>query len=156
MPLALRQNFILKWKDLNGGTRTQTMTTLDNATPTFGACSGLQTALVNASSCGLMFAAMQPMLNVNATPGSGPYPTAQDQLQLIFRTGVGTTGRLNVPGPIAELFLDGTDRVDFENAKVEAIVSAVFSSICDPYGNPFVKAVSGKRLKIEIPLASGG
>lgn len=156
MPTTYRQTGILKWMDLKGGTRTNTVTLISNPTPTLGAFGTLKTAMQNASSCGLMYAALQPVVTVNATPNSGAYPTANDSLQLIFRSSTGSTGRLNIPGPIEELFLPDHERVDFANAKVQAIINAAYSALCDPNGNPWVTAVSGVRMNIRIPKASGG
>lgn len=156
MALTLRQTGILKWNDLTGGTRTNTVTLLSNPTPTLGAFGALQGAMQAASVAGLMYAALQPVVNVNEAPTSGPYPSVTDALQLIFRTTAGTTARLNVPAPLEELFKPNHEDVDFTNPLVVAIVEAAYDACTDAYGNQFAVAVSGRRMKIRIPSPNGG
>lgn len=153
--MPLRQTAILKWKDQNGGTRTQTVSTQDNPAPAPGTVAGLMTAMRAASDCGLWAFKMAPAELVDEAPEDGPYPTVKDVALLIFRTSAGTTIRLNVPGPKAAMFVAGSNRVDPDAPIAAAVIAAVMGSLSDAAGNPATTFIQGTRQMQQVPPPVG-
>lgn len=152
---SYRQTLILKWIDINGGTRTQTITSQANPAPSFGSLSTFYGAVQAASDAGLWLAKLAPVLVVDETPASGPYPTVKDVALLIFRTSAGTTIRITVPAPKAAMFKPDLHTVDPAAALTLAIIAAVTGSISDANGNPATTYVSGSRQKQSVPPVVG-
>lgn len=153
--MGYRQTVVMKWKDINGGTRTQTVTTQGNPAPVFGGISTLFDAVKDASDAGFWMAKLCPVLVVDEAPSSGPYPTVQDVALMIFRTDAGTTVRITVPGPKSAMFKADLQTVDPASALAAAIISAVLATVSDSNGNPAITYVSGSRQKQSVPPISG-
>lgn len=113
------------------------------------------TAMQNGSDCGLWLYKMAPCEVIDEAPGDGPYPTVSDVALMIFRTSAGTTIRLNVPGPKADLFHVGSDRVNPAAPLSAAIIAAVLAALSDSNGNPATTFVSGTRQMQQVPPPVG-
>lgn len=153
--MGYRQTVILKWVDINGGTRTQTVTTQANPAPVFGGIDDFLSAVRDASDAGLWMTKLAPVDVVEEAAASGPYPTVQDVALMIFRTGAGTTIRITVPGPKAAMFKADLKTVDPAAALTVAIISAVIASVSDSNGNAVTTYVSGSRQKQSVPPVIG-
>lgn len=149
--MPFRQCLVPRWVDINGGTVTQAFTTQANPAPALGTLADVLSGMQALSSCGLAFTQLSPVQTVSEAAVTGSYPLVSDRAQIILRSSNGNTGRINIPGPIAEMFLTGGQKVDFANPQVVALLSAVFANLSDPYGNPWIEAVSGQRFKVRIP-----
>lgn len=154
--MAYRQLLIPRWLDINGQTCTQSFHTVANPAPSLGSAAAVIAAMQTLTHSGLVYTQLAPVETVDDTPGSGAYPSVTDRAQIILRSDIGTVGRINVPAPVDSMFLAGSERVDFSNADVMALLSAVFAALGDPNGNPWTAAVSGKRMKIRNPSVLGG
>ena len=153
--MSYRQQLIPRWIDVNGGIVTQTFHSQSDPSPPLGSLADVLTSMQAMTHCGLVYAQLAPIAVYNETPSAGAYQTVSDRAQIIVRSTAGTTGRINVPGPLESIFLPGTERVDFANPLVAGLMAAVFANLSDAYGNPWVTAVSGKRMKVVIPPPLG-
>ena len=153
--MAYRQTVVLRWLDATRSTRTQAFYTQDNPAPDFGTAAGVIAAIAAASAAGLYYKMISPIELVNATPPGGPYPSVRDYLVMNFRSSAGTTGKLNVPAPLAAVFLADNETMDPDSSLVQDIRDAMFAAGCDSFGNPWVNLISGRRAKIANVSALG-
>jgi hypothetical protein len=149
--VAGRQKLVWKFKSLDGRTATAFATTQANPDPALGSLANVTNAIAAASSAGLLYVERHPVVNVNADPVAGTYPSIRDRAQLQFRAADNSTGRIVIPAPVSACFLADGETVNFSNGLVDAVVQAVFANLCAPSGSAWVTAVSGKRHRINQP-----
>lgn len=137
---ALWPNFV----DVNNNTAKGLWTLQDQAQLSLTPYADLLTATQDLSCMALYSANLQRRGNIAATPVSGPYCTNRDRVVMVLQS-ANTTWNLEIPGPIAGIFLADNETVDTGNPLVQAWFGAVAAILGDPIGSPWTILLKGYR-----------
>ena len=142
-------HFVPGWMDLSGAETCGFLRMVDQSPPTLGTVgtwwlSAL--ALSNLGGADVSVVRVAPALTV---PTPGPFATVLDRALFIFRGAGGATKQVWVPGPIEEIFVDGSVIVDLANPLCEAFVAATLAAVAGPDGQPLTQCVRGRRVRVK-------
>lgn len=145
---TIYNQILLQWQDVSGKQASSFWTTQDQGAGGAGAYASLKAAAEACSSCKVIGIQFQTTIAYSPTPVTGAYPSVLDRA--VLRTSIPATSqpsRIEIPGPLAAIFLPDLVTVDLANASVLALQAQVMARLGDSSGNymgPFIRGIRAR------------
>lgn len=107
-------------------------------------------AAAQAMSCAKLVAIQYSTTHIIGGVGtSGSYPSVWDRAVLLDKySGSRYNGQLQIPAPLASIFLSDNVTVDMSSPLVTAFVAQVLANLGDKAGNPVSQVTRGNRSRV--------